>query len=798
MKLFRFLLTLFLLLAACSLGCGPQQPEAQNKNSQPQLTGADILTRMVESYSSSSAYSDRAVLYMTYRTEEGQPVQEPMPWSVHYEKRTQKFSGRFYHSVVKYDGQLLGCQVFDIETENHGDQYLMISEPTLPLDRLLQDSEARRFLGGYSELPMRLDSSALVESLLPPTLTLLTGQVDFPWLTQPDQVTRLEDQLIEGVVCFHVQTQFRKQPCEFWIEQDTGLIHQILFPNDLLQTDLEEIKRIDDLKIVARFHDCKFNQKSDEKNFVITPPETANLVSEFVILPDAFPSDLIGKKAPELQFQSPSGNLVTSKSFADKPSAFFWVPAWGAEQEIKTFNELKHRYGDQVNFGLLYSEAQMKDPAGSSFKLNSAFAELLRSTGSTIPLYCDFNLNAFSQLQIKGFPSVIVMDEDSTIHFVKASSEIDWANELDATIQRVMKGENLAQEVIDEYGKFYSRYRAKLREVEFRFNQPSLVAQSVSTPINRTQRATTVWSSDSLLRPGNLSTTQIGDEVVIAVLDGFRTIVLLDESGKPTLRREINLPENQAVTRIRTSNYRGKLVVAVFNKLGSQVHWFDEQLQPMGKFPLVPSSKIKLEDCQFAKSNGTMGLLAAAQNTGLFQVNLESSEAKKVTSRSAKEFCITNQAVAGVDNGAPFCSTLPDFNPSTFSGWHFVDIQGNKQMTTDDDSENFCALGTTQDGVWQALGLDSHFTITWKANVGGQDFTNDIEPITTDHQHNVWLIASTEPEISIYTHHGELIDRREVEGELKGVATIPNQKDLRILYSAGGEIHCVEIKLGND
>ncbi len=797
MKQFRVYLLLWVLTLGCVVGCGPQQTEKQTQNSQSQLTGAEILEQMAESYMSAASYSDRAILYMTYRTEEGHPIQEPMPWSVIYEKHSQKFNGQFYNSVVKYDGQLLGCQIFDIETENQDNQYLLISHPNLPLEQLLKDPEAKRNMGGFSELPLRNDSSAIVSSLLPPTLALLTGQVDFPWLTRPNSVSRMEDQLIEGVVCFHVQTRCNNQPCDFWVEQETGLIHQILFPNNVLQIELEKLGRISDLKIVARFHECNFNQEFADNQFQVQPPESASLVTEFVTLPDVFPSELIGQETPSIALHTPTGQQVTNKTFSGKPTALLWVAGYGADTGIKTLNQIQRDFGNQVNFGILYSDAKMKDPSGTTFQPSDTFVRQLESLNSNTPLYCDFDLVVCSQLQIKAIPSILILDKDLKIHFVKAVAGIDWSKEVDATLQRVLRGEDVAQEVIDNYGVFYSRYRAKLKEVEFQFNKSALSAQNVSAPISRKRVASDIWTADTLLRPGNIATALVNGKTVIAALDGFRTVVLLDENGNQLLRKELELPENHAVTRLRVSSVQGKLVIAAFSKLGSQVHWFDDNLQPLGSFPQTFNPEMKIEDCQFAQSNGSIGLLVASKETGLYQVDLVTSASKKLTQRSAKEFCVTNKAVAGVENGSPFSSTLPDLKPSVFSAWHFSNIEGNRQLHPSDVSENFCALGTTHVGEWHAIGLDSQFTVTWKANIGEQDFQNDIEPLASQNEHNVWLIANSEHEISVVSSSGNPIYQLKVDNALNGIASLPNKDQLRFVYSTGSVIKCVEIKLNN-
>lgn len=791
----------FLLVLSAAIfgfsGCGPtntsQSSQPNGATPESQLTAQQILDRMKSAYASANSYSDKAVLYLTYRTAEGRPMQEPMPWSVSFEKSAERFDGRFYDSVVKYDGSILGCQVFDIESENQDNQLLLIRSDGLPMDQMLSDPIARHFVGGFSELPLRKGSGALVESFLPPTIQLLSNQVDFPWITQPQSIERLEDQLIEGIVCFHVQTTFKNKPCEIWIEQETGLIHQILFPNEVFQAD-QKMSLIRDLKIVGRFHQCKFNQASNAEDFQIVPPVGASLVTQFVKLPDPFPSELIGETVPDFNLKAPSGESVSHRDFAGKPTVLLWIAGYGAEDGIVKLDTVKKQVGESINFGVVYSDAEMQDPSGSNYQLEASFVEKLKPFNLRIPFYCDQHLNVSSQLQIKAIPSVVIFDENLRIQYAKPLSGDNWPTEINNAIVRVNRGDDLAQEMIDEYGKFYANYQAALRQHEFQTNRPSLSAQNASTQVQSRQKAADIWTNDSLLQPGNLVAGTTGGRTRIAVLDGYRTVVLLDESGKQILRKQLELPDNQAVTRLRVSTHGDRFVFAAFSKLGSQVHWFDENLNPVGAFPAKVEEQVKIEDCCFEESGGSPKLIVATDNAGLYRVDLATSNAERLADAGANEICVSSAGVAGSKDGAPFFTARPDLSPDLFRGWYFSDI-AYAVNRSNNHATQFCGTAATENGNWQAIGLDSDFNIQWKLEIGEMNFQNDIEPVAFAAKQNIWLIADSNQGVSVITGDGQIDYRKRIDGHVQGISVLPGGQSLRFVYTSGNEIKCCEINL---
>jgi len=147
-----------LVLGIASLGCGKPGDRADKaKADQPALSqsGAEIWQETLAAYRAAESYRDEAVLYLSYRLQ-GQLIQEPQPWSISWSRGPeQKFSAKLFNAQLRSDGQRLSCYVYDIESANLDNQWLLLEQSgPLPLETLLADNLARYFIGGFSEIPL--------------------------------------------------------------------------------------------------------------------------------------------------------------------------------------------------------------------------------------------------------------------------------------------------------------------------------------------------------------------------------------------------------------------------------------------------------------------------------------------------------------------------------------------------------------------------------------------------------------------------------------------------------------------
>ena len=803
----RIAVTLGFLVAfaGCSEVKGPTkttQKGQPTENAYPDWQAEQVLTYMQNAYANAESYSDNAVLYLLYRMQ-GRPIDEPQPWAFRCNRAKNQLAAQLFDTKITFDGRDLGCRVYDIESENLDNQFLLLSSVTKPITRLFADKIGRHFAGGYSDLPLRSDPTSLVKYAAPPTIQLMTGEASFPWLAQPEMGIRLDDELIEGIVCFHIQTKIGEEVCDFWIEQKTGLLHQMLLPNSLLEAKVTHSSQIEDLKFVARFHNCEFNSQLDPRTFAVNPPADASLVKEFVKLPEAFPSELIGRIAPEFVLSKPTGAVVSRKTFEKKTTALLWIAGYAMEDGINKLDAIQKKLGDQVNFGVVYSDAEMRNPGGEGFEMTDELKSIIRNSRVSLPFYCDKQLNASSTLRIKAIPSVLVFDKNSKMQFARPLSDSSWDDDLTLALNRIENGDDLAEEMIAEYGKFYSQYRTKL--LSLRADRPDgVAARNASTFLTDKNRAKTVWTANSTLRPSNMA--RIGDTSPnVAVLDGYQTLVVFDELGREAQRKELQLPEGQGVTRLRTTQKNGKPVYAAFTKMGEQVHWFDETLNRLGSWPLSSATE-KITDCRFYDSNdGNKKLLVAVRGKGIVSLDIGTGKAAEVTDKDASEIVVSKTAYVGLtgtetrnDQAILFKSDLPDFDSRSLDAWNFTRIllgAADDHEPATNDSVRYCATGLSVDGQMQAIGLNEKFGIQWKVDAGLQNFRDDVEPIVYDHDHNCWIVADSEYGLQVVSNAGEVLFSMRIDGELQGIASASTKDRMRFVYAVERTIKCIEVDL---
>ncbi len=144
------LMLLILSLAFALSGCQRTDSQAEQRSGGPpksfadHITAPEIFSSMVTKYRKAVRYSDRAVLYMSYRLN-GRAIQEPQPWTVAIDEKG-RFAANLFNAQVRCDGKLLSCYVYDIESGNLDDQRLLLPvHGELPLETALWRQDRKAF-----------------------------------------------------------------------------------------------------------------------------------------------------------------------------------------------------------------------------------------------------------------------------------------------------------------------------------------------------------------------------------------------------------------------------------------------------------------------------------------------------------------------------------------------------------------------------------------------------------------------------------------------------------------------------
>jgi hypothetical protein len=743
-----------------------------------QITAPEIFASMVNKYRNATRYSDRAVLYMSYRLN-GRAIQEPQPWSISIDEKG-RFAADLFNAQVRCDGKILSCYVYDIESGNLDDQRLLLPvRAELPIRELYNDKIAQHFIAGYSEMPLDEEQSPDRPQLVPPTIGLLTGLMEPAWLRPDVRLERYEDSEIDGRACFVLrcwQSTAQNDFVDLWIDKDNDTIWQAALPLDCLAAKVQTSPEIENLRLVARFHEASFDQAIEVSRFTLKPHPEATPVSQFVKIPEPLHSELIGMKSPEFELRMQSGKQLSRADFVGRPTALLWIGGDPADV-INKLDQVKSAFpADAANFGVVYSDRDLADPEVNGNVMNMQLNEIARNT--SVPFYFDKELTASMQLAIKSLPCLVLLDKDSTIQFAIGMDDPAWPTAVKAAIERVNEGDDVGSEMLSEYQQFLEAYHQKLLAVSAAdlIDNHRETEQAVGN-VNASRRlnANRTWTNSQFKSAGNILAVSTSTEPRLFVLDGWRTVVELDTDGKIISRYELELPEHEAVGVLRAGiDETGQQVFATFMPQGKAVYVFDRNWKLIANYPPVAGGLIR--DAQFTTA-GTM-LVAFDGTAGLHKFDIPTMKGAKISDLSARSISRSGRDV--ICDGA-FVQVSSGKRNAEFAAWQLSRF-GNSQ------GDSSCCIGTSKDGSWYAMGIKEQ-SVQWSAAIGPQLFDKNIEPVSaTAGPTPFWAIAGSNRIVQVFSHGGSWLGDFQSDSEVLGLALINVEGQLRLIVSTNAGV----------
>ena len=819
--------SLVLIVVCFCLGCEPskQKPsEGTNETGnasppaaqqyQPATSASQILAATVQRYRQAKTYQDRAVLYLSYMLN-GRRLDEPKRWSTKYSSAGM-LATEMFNTKIHGNGKILGCQIFDIETANLDNQTLVIpygdsfgrddnlasGKNRIPLNVLFRDPIARKFVAGFSEMPLEPKYEDIGPWLIPPPTSLLTQQITNPWLEAAEQTQRFADEKIESMNCFVVRSFARGLSVDIWIDQKEMAIVQMSLPLKLLADEVITSDEVKEVVLLAKFHEATFDQPLAESDFKFAPRQSAVLVRKLVSLPEAMPSELIGRTAPKFRLQTAQGQPRERRFFDGKTTVLVWL---SGQKSIQTATKLKQVFknvGDQkFSHGIVYSDSDTQQPGSGQPTPSAAIIELSRRL--TVPSYYDRQHSVSSQMKIKSVPSAVVLDGDSRIQFVTTLAGDDWGVRLAAAIKRVAAGDNLGQEMQTAYGRYLDTYHQQLAAV----NADGLAGQIGKARNSSSDLAATNrnhlkihpkrrWNSRQLKQPGNIVGIPTTNGANFAIFDGQQTLALVDDSGRLLDKQKLELGEGEPATIARVLATPKETKLAVFSVLGKQVHLLDQQLnqqailpRPTGSATQNDPSDGEIIDAQFyTQENQTPQLLVAWKDGGIDAYDVKSGDSIKVSKVNCESIAAIGTVLAGVNNGR--AQTAAGERHITQEGIQVVRLAGGKSQ--------FLAVGQNAQGKWSAIGLDNQLAQVWAIEAGPQLHENFVSPIANamlPSGQSLWAIADSNQMVHLVSSTGQWLGEFEAEGEISGLCLQMVGGKMLIAISTPVGVECWDLGL---
>lgn len=760
-------------------------------------TANQIFDAMMGIYANAKTYLDDGKIHLDYR-KLGLPKREVMKFSTAWDRSQGGFRGELFESKIVGDGNLLTCYIFDVDTKNFGRQQLVIpySSPTdfgatsnqPPLNQMLADDIARSFIGGSQDFPVANPSRGSRTILLPPAMTLLSNDLTSPWFQATAGKRRLEDKKIGSFDCYCIQSGGTSK-AQIYIDKSSSLIRRIDFPVTMLDSRLLNSPDVTEVSLYATFPNATVNRSVAPEQFEVKAQPNSTTVRQFVELAHTLPSDYLGKTINQLELLDRNGNPFGVEKLQGKITTIAWIGNELWVPLVDQISQLRRSGLANFAFGIAYPPTLLSP---LSTEVPRPVAKLQSKERLGIPLLLDSGA-ASNQLQLNEFPVLLVFDQNAKVQFVRSMKDTQWPDELRVVLQRLASGEDVAPEMLDDYLQHLSDYDESLKQV----SAEALLASNVSpknsqptVPIRSHVRDTTVkltpnkkWSQDSFARPGNILSLPRGTfgPAEYAIFDGFQTLNFIDERGDVLRRLKLDIPMDQGVSLIRIGGAE-EPVLAVFERSGSQVHFFDSSLQLVSSFPKLSERHQGILDCLPLKDGSF--LLSFSDQHGVYQFDPLTGNASSFAQSIASNTVASPTGASGLADG------------------EIVDVKTGAVLVGNGNGENVALavagealVSTVRTGPnqWEAIGWSPEFQSRWSIDLTSQLFDNAVESISgvlTASGDRFWAFVDAGDSVCLISDRGTWLGDFKAESPIHGVSLSAVGDDVDLVVSTADKVVC--------
>lgn len=431
------------VMLSALIGCQRSSTTSQDEQ-QSGPSPRERLAELADRYRQAETYQDAGELRFLV---EGAPENEfrSLPFSVAIE-RPNKIRIHALDTINVADGELLRSIVESLPGQ-------ILSRPcpaTISAANFSDDELLAQAMRGQLNVDL-------------PQLALLTSADPLAELADDCTATQLSDSEFQGKKCSRIKLAGPAGTSELWIEQESGLLVKYEFP-------LEEIRRKFPLaRLWAEFRGARIDEPIDSVAFDVELPSDIKLVSRFVMPAPAAPPEPLGKPLDEFTFIAMDGTAIGTESLAGKIVVMdVWATWCGwCFEGLPLLEKVYQQYQD--NEQVVFLAVNKDEPTISNAKVEHAF----KNHNLTIPIVRDVEQVADRVLRLQGLPTMLVLGTDGTVQDYHIGYNPQLAETLPQTLERLLAGENLAQEKLDAYAAEQEAYRARLAEVLIEPDQAS-------------------------------------------------------------------------------------------------------------------------------------------------------------------------------------------------------------------------------------------------------------------------------------------------------------------------------------
>ncbi len=785
-----------------STGCNRQEsPDKGQPEHVDARSATEIWADVRDAYAQADSYFDQGRIYLSYSLD-GQRYEEPQPWSTEWQ-RGQGMAAHYFNARIRWNGRLMDAYVFDIETANlDGQQWLVEAGDESALLALLRDPIAGPFVAGFREIPLNEGNPVVRETMLPPMLGWLTDSVP-SFLDRVDQVLRRPDATIDGQVCTVLDCVCDDSVFRLWIHPRDRTLVQMQFPSEWLAPEVLESPDIADVELVARFHQAQLNATVDPQHFDIDRRADSHLVRQFIPIPEPLPIEKLGRKIEAFPLLDATGQPLDLSAWDGQVVVLVWFSdQW---ELLETVEAIRRELNDPTAvFLAVATEEQVRVQPDGTPGLDPARKQWIRDHRIDLEFAVDSNLELATALAATAMPLAVVVDRNRIAQYARAIGDDGWRTELMAALQRVMRGDALAREMMADYTRYLEDYRQQLALVDATtLLDPDAAVTLRHTPFELSE----IWRCTELSQPGFVTS----DGRRTFAIDGLLTVVELDSEGVEVRRRAIELKTGEAITRV-VPGMSGVPdldadLFAVFGLLGRQVAIGDWHKEGEAVWPEDPGGHNGItqvewgrrpnEDAGSESPHLAVSLLA---DPGLVQgpVNTASGGAGLVFQ---PENIVAGPVASMTTRAGGFY--IQDGALYSLVNRRKVDIAGQFRHVCGADGLAV-ALNLDSLGRWHLFGIQPDGTILWRVPVGEPLLNESMEFLVAARRpveenvsaaDDLFGYMDREKRLTLLDSTGRVLGTHQMDTEVASFSLVVDTDEVRLYVSDDKGVACYRVTM---
>ena len=422
--------------------------------------GAEWLRRVTTTYQTAPAYRDRTLMRLV-AADDPTRLLDQAEMLVEFERpnrlRIDIHRDRDQLLIVS-DGRQMFTRIIDPATNNFDNQLVVKEAPQkLTVQSLYEACEYLR--------PDQPDErfSALM-SLPAPLLVsqvalLFDPRAMLDLLNQATEVELLPEDRFRGLPSQPVQVTTPGGTFTFWIDPVALVLQKIQFPSAPTVNEADAARP--QLVLTAEFRDRRFDRFQGDASFELPISQATQPVRSFVLPPPTEAVGLLGRNVSGYWFTDLYGDRQDDGDWQGRVAVLVWFANHPASRAVlhEVQETANHFDGNpRVDFRAICVEP-------TTSVSHQQVDQMLKAWSIRLPAVRDLEAFGRDVFRVNQAPTLVVLDEQGRVQLVEVGGNAELDRQLATVLDRLLAGENLAQQYLDHQQQQRQKYEQLLSTV---------------------------------------------------------------------------------------------------------------------------------------------------------------------------------------------------------------------------------------------------------------------------------------------------------------------------------------------